>query len=425
MAIRLPSDPRESSYEDLISACLTGLGFFVEANLHLRDDTTEILELDVVATPVVNPLKDVLLLDAKSGKTGIADIFKMFGWRVFLGIPRACIVRPTPPDPTKVRSLVKLGSETSVHVATVNLKDFDLSCIPSKSLVMPDALRDKVIANAWYGRIGKRLCIQDFTQFSKQPGLTSPVRAKEYRWAIEQSFFARQPLERARAVYDAYQSAAGITGVVIDELASKSSASSTSIWDQVRDTHERKAVQFCLMMEHTARLRIVKNSLIHLIQRESAGGTKDEAFRWLLDEWAMPASCQNGMARLQNHEFRNRIPFLWQLFIEVFGGYYCLTDTCDVQLLSDCTGIPVGQIPECLDLYGEFFPNSGGWFMTAKGELRIMKNVPAVYHGTGAFLRDSVFGSGEYAKRIPQMAWLVARWHNALYAILEPELKAS
>lgn len=425
MAIRLPSDPRESTYEDLIAACLTGLGFFVEANLHLRDETTEILELDVVATPVINPLGDVLLLDAKSGKTGIADIFKMFGWRIFLGIPRACIVRPTAPDASKLRSLVKLGSETSVHVATVNLKDFDLSCFPSKSIAMPDVLRDKVIANAWYGRIGKRLCIHDFTQFSKRPDLTSPVKAKDYRWAIEQSFFARQPLERARAVYDAYQTAAGITGVVIDELAGKSGVYSTKLWDQVRDTHEKKAVQFCLMMEHTARLRIVKNSLIHLIQQESAEGTKDEALRWLLDEWAMPASCQRGMAILQKHEFRNHIPFLWQLFIEVFGGFYCFADSSDVQTLSECTGIPADTIPECLDLYGEFFPNSSGWFMTAKGELRIMKNVPAVYHGTGAFLRESLFGTGEYAKKIPHMAWLVGKWQNALYGILEPELKAS
>jgi len=425
MPIRLPSEPRESTYEDLIAACLTGLGFFVEANLHLRDETTEILELDVVATPVISPLDDVLLVDAKSGKTGIADIFKMFGWRIFLGIPRACIVRPTAPDSSKLRSLVKLGSETSVHVATVNLKDFDLSCFPSKSVEIPDELRDKVIGNSWYGRMGKRLCLQAFTQFTKRSDLTSTAMARDYRWAIEQSFFARQPLERARAVYDAYQSAAGITGVVIDELAGKSDTSSTALWDQVRDTNERKAVQFCLMMEHTARLRIVKNSLIHLIQQENAGGTKEDALRWLLDEWSMPASCQRGMALLQKNEFRNHIPFLWQLFIEVFGGFYCLTEPCDVQVLSECTGIPAEHIPECLDLYGQFFPNSSGWFMTAKNELRIMKNVPAVYHGTGAFLRDSLFKSGEYAKKIPRMAWLVGKWHNALYSILEPELKTS
>lgn len=423
MSIRLPSDPKELTYEDLITACLTGLGFFVEANLHLREDTTEILELDIVATPVKNPIDDVLLLDAKSGKTGIADIFKMFGWRIFLNIPKACIVRPTAPDESKNRAIVRLGSETSVHVATVNLKNFDVACFPSESIAIPLTMRDKVIATAWYGRIGKRLCIQAFSQFTKQGDVASAATAREYRWAIEQSFFQRQPLERARAVYDAYQAAAGITGSIINEISQQSGKPSDELWDQVRDTKEKKALQFCLMMEHTARLRIVKNTLIHLIQREKAGGSKEEAFSWLIEEWIMPHSCQRGMAILQEHEYRNHIPYLWQLFIEVFGGFYCLNDPCDIQALSLCSGIPEGLIPECLDLYDVFFPNNKGWFMTAKDELRIMKNVPAIYHGTGAFLRHTLHDNGDYAKRIPAMAWLINKWHNALYEVLEPELK--
>ncbi len=423
MAIQLPSEPREASYEDLITACLTGLGFFVEANLHLREETTEILELDVVATPVENPIEGVLLLDAKSGKTGIADIFKVFGWRTFLNIPNGCIVRPIEPDENRKPAIAKLSRETSVHVATVNLKNFDLACIPLQSVAIAEDTRDKLIENAWYGRIGKRLCIQDFTQFTKREDLKSSAKARTYRWAIEQSFFARQPLERARAVYDAYQAAAGVTGIVIDELVGASGLKAKDVWDQPRDTKDRKAIQFCMMMEHTARLRVVKNALIHLIQKENGGGTNEEAFHRMVDEWAMPMSYRNGMALLQKHEFRSRIPFLWQLFIEVFGGYYCLNNPCDIQALSECTEIPEGSILECLDLYDVFFPTSKGWFFSVKNELRIMKNIPAVYHGTGAFLRQSLYGDGVYAKRIPHSAWLLNKWHNALYSVLEPELK--
>lgn len=423
MAITLPSDPREATYEDLITACLTGLGFFVEANLHLRDDTTEILELDVVATPVVNPIDDVLLLDAKSGKTGISDLFKMFGWRTFLNIPKGCIVRPSPPDPNRLKAMVRLGSETSVHVVTVNLKDFDLSCFPAQSLSIDESVRESIIGNAWYGRIGKRLCLKEFIGFTKRTDLTSASLARSYRWAIEQSFFARQPLDRARAIYDAYQMAAGITGITIDELVSKEGGASRTLWGQVRDSHEKPWLQFCLMMEHTARLRIVKNALVYLLQKEAAGGTQDDALRWLIEEWAMPTSFRQGMSLLQKHEHRNRIPFLWQLFIEVFGGFYCLSNDCDLTLLAQCTKIPQAQIPECLDLYGTFFPNPSGWFITPMSELRILKNVPAVYHGTGAFLRQSVFNDN-YKEYVPQMAWLVSKWHNALYHLLEPELKA-
>lgn len=99
-----------------------------------------------------------------------------------------------------------------------------------------------------------------------------------------------------------------------------------------------------------------------------------------------------------------------------------MTHPCDLEALSECTGVPRELIPECVDLYDKFFPNPKGWFIPAKGELRMMKNVPAVYHGTGAFLRDALFGSNEYAKRIPRMAWLVNKWHRALYSMLEAEL---
>lgn len=175
-------------------------------------------------------------------------------------------------------------------------------------------------------------------------------------------------------------------------------------------------------MEHTARLRIVKNALVHLLQKEAAGESQEDAFQWLIEEWAMPHAFQDGMETLQQHEYRNRIPFLWQLFIEVFGGFYCLTDPCDITVLAECTKIPQERIPECLELYAKFFPTNSGWFYSPKSQLRVMKNVPGVYHGTGAFLRSSLFDPGEYTRKLPDMAWLVEKWYRALYELLEPEL---
>ena len=65
--------------------------------------------------------------------------------------------------------------------------------------------------------------------FTKRPDITSSATARDYRWAKEQSFFARQPLERAKAVHDAYQSVAVITGVVIDELGNYLGTLSTDL----------------------------------------------------------------------------------------------------------------------------------------------------------------------------------------------------
>ena len=69
MTVRLPKDPKDDQYEDLITACILGLGYFVESNLHLREESTEVLELDVVATPVDDPRTGTVLLEAKSGSS--------------------------------------------------------------------------------------------------------------------------------------------------------------------------------------------------------------------------------------------------------------------------------------------------------------------------------------------------------------------
>lgn len=67
------------------------------------------------------------------------------------------------------------------------------------------------------------------------------------------------------------------------------------------------------------------------------------------------------------------------------------------------------------------FPVGKGWFFEARG-LRQMKMVPAVYRGTGALLRQGLFDEKNYEKLHPDMGWLLERWHNALYHILEPRL---
>ncbi len=63
------------------------------------------------------------------------------------------------------------------------------------------------------------------------------------------------------------------------------------------------------------------------------------------------------------------------------------------------------------------------YLFTAKDELRRMKMVPAVFRGTGAFVRKNLHDTANYSDLYPQMGWLIGKWHNALYGTLEPDLK--
>lgn len=431
MVISLPIEPRDDNYEDLVVACFMGLGFFVEANLTLRSGKTEMLQLDLAATAVEAPLDNNVLLEAKSGATGFGDIFKVFGWKTYLNAPRACLIRTTPPKPPEEAALNTLSKETGVDVVTIDPKSFDvakcdLTLFKTESVAIPDDVRRPLITSAWYGRIGKRLCLSAFQNFARSAQLAAANAAKQYRWAIEKSFFERRPIRKARAVYDAYQTWPGITGMVIAELFGNDADKVNAEWEKVRDTHERAHLQFILMMEQTARLRIIRNGLLHLIQEEKGKQFKHQIHflgeQIAVGEW-MPDAFRNALDILNEQKHRNRIPLLLQLFIEVFGGFYALHDKRDLNALSACTGIPVDDIPACLELYNRFFPTSHGWFFTTKNELRVMKMVPATYHGTGAFLRQNLFNETNYDKLYPQMGWLISKWHNALYKILEPELQ--
>ena len=417
MPIRFP-DLKGDAYEDLLVAILFSHGFFVEANLHLRSGGREVLELDVVATPVEDPIEKAILLDAKSGKSGIADLFKIYGWKQYLGIPLGCIVRTNEPDEVSKPVLLELSLETAVTVVAIN--DHTLPELPFVSVKMPDAVRTAILKAGWFGRIGKRLCIAAFESFVKSSQMGCAAKLKEYRNAIEQSFFKRAPLDRAKFVYSAYQTTGPITHLAISELTNGDSDKIKTEWNGIRELSHRPWLQFVLMMEHTARLRVVKNALLHVLLVQKQNTPYADV---LLDEWAMPTGFQRGVNVLRTHRHRERIPLLWQMFIENFGAFYCLKSNCDLIALSDCTGIPANDVVECLELYGTFFPNSKGWFMQYKDEIRVFKNVPAAYHGTGVFLRSDLFGFDQYSKHCPTMRFLLEKWHNALYEILEPELK--
>ena len=113
------------------------------------------------------------------------------------------------------------------------------------------------------------------------------------------------------------------------------------------------------------------------------------------------------------------------MFIEVFGGWYSRRNGDDLDLLAQMTGIPPQRIEHCLNYMNKIFPTNNGWFFDCKDELRVMKMIPAVCRGTGAFLRNTIYNPGDYSDLYPEMEWLVRKWHNALYGILEKYLKVS
>jgi len=421
MTVKLPDNPREADYEDLVASCFLGLGYFIETNLVLRDDTTDVLELDVVATSAAEPLVCSILVEAKSGSApGFSDVFKMFGWMTYLGINLGMLVRKKEIDKSKQEALERVASKTGVEVLCFDPDVMGLSSLPDAPINMPDDFRTHLITGTWWGRIGQRVCMKSFYSLVKSLGSPGATAARRYKESVDNSFFAKRPLGRARRLYKAYAEAPKMSGQLVDELGAGDSERTKAVWDEARGSSERRGVQYCMVLEGRARLGILKNALLHILHSESVEDLSEKERLKVLAS-TFPQSLQQGLIWLSKHPRRTRIPYLMQVFIEVFGGFYLRSEPKELELLSVATEIPQGEVEECLGAFDQLFPVPNSWFFEKDG-LRQMKAIPAVYRGTGAWLRQSVYGIKDYEDIFGDMGWLLTKWHNALYETLKPEL---
>lgn len=84
----IPSQPTE--LEDCAAALFQASGHFVERNV-TEKDVTEVLEIDAVATSYDGDEPTSVIAEAKAGEWGYSDIFKLYGWMHYLGIPRGAL----------------------------------------------------------------------------------------------------------------------------------------------------------------------------------------------------------------------------------------------------------------------------------------------------------------------------------------------
>jgi hypothetical protein len=82
--VALPKLPQGDEFEEYVSAYFQCGGFHVDRKLIERGED-EVLELDIITTDYRHDhVPDIRLLEIKSGKWGLSDIFKVKGWMVYL-----------------------------------------------------------------------------------------------------------------------------------------------------------------------------------------------------------------------------------------------------------------------------------------------------------------------------------------------------
>lgn len=418
--ISLPDKPNGEQYEDAVSSFIRSRGYFAETRLILDSDGRELLELDVVVSPSTEDINSTTLVDAKSGNTGFKDVFKIYGWRKFLGIDKGCVARLKIPS-SDVEVFKKYEDKLSVYVRKFAIDEYDeFSDFFPVLHNNDDELCDEIFITGWYAGIAERLCVKSFNLIKKQHKQEDVIKSvKAYEKACKLSFFEKNPLTRVNNLYSAFHENPNISRQCMEFAAELEETTIAKIQKAVWDTSKYPWIQYVMMIEHRARVLIIKNA-VELMETYS-----DHELSGKLKVYMTPSNFRRSFVKLRKSKYCYKIPYLLHLLIEVLGGFYIHHEEYDddIKMLSKLTGINQSKIITCLNTINNFFPTTNSWFMTSKDEFHHIKYYPAIWKGVGCFLRDNR-SNGEYDDISPNMGWLLTKYHNRSYKFLYPELKS-
>jgi len=429
MALTLPKSPSGEQYEDLVAACLRALGYFVETRLTLREVSKEVLEVDAVATPSGGSVADRILVEAKKDGISFGNVFKLYGQRMYLGIGKACLVSLKVPDKAILDLYSSKGAEVGVKICNLGVTPEDILRLADPKNGLSDIQRLRVVAAGWYLQIARRVASAAFLHECKShPDVDLLARARTYFFNVRASFFQPTPLARAEALYNAYLASPRLAGEMLTKAVDGKGVDIKDAWKKVADDAQWPWIQALMDTESSARFAIIKNAFDDFVTRGSAPPPEEEiqfgGLSLRLPLHALPRSFVSGMEKLRGHAHFSRLPYLFQSFYDVLGGFLAFKDEEELAFLEALTNIPKADLVSSLQLIDEFFSSDGkSMLYRQQDEILCLKMVPGFVHGCGAFLRQSLFGLKDYSTRYAKMGWLLGRWHQAGYRMLEAYLE--
>jgi len=423
MPIRLPIDAQGHDYEDQVCSVLLANGNYLETRLILKKGAEEVLEFDAIATPV-NDHHYRQVIEAKSGKWGMGDLFKLYGQAMYTSEQQGCLIHKKPASESKKEAISELSRQVPVRTIKFDFHSNEENDEMPCGLEIPPDTAQVVFTSSWWARSGERLAQSKFKEWIREQDQDqeSIWKAREYLNSLDECLFKQTPLLRVNALYDAYKEAPQVTTNLMEYVADTSRETLKNVRQTVVNKDHRPHLQYVMAQECRARIAIIKNAYDAILEEASTEESKGKEFTWEnIVKALLPESFKDGMDALRSHPEPEKVPFFYQVFVDVFGGFYFQDDAREMEALSSATGVAVENIRESLDLLDSFFPIKNGWIHDGDG-ISFLKGVPAYLRGAGCFARKALYGE-EWKNEFPKASWQATQWHNALYNLLEPKLK--
>jgi hypothetical protein len=435
-SVRLPDLPKGKEFEEYISAFFQAGGYYIERNIIEREAEEEVLELDIITTDYGSSLPEIKLLEVKSGKWGFPDLFKVLGWIKYLNISNGLFIA------SKEKSNVVFFRDKAkaMGIDLMVVSELGKAKEALSGFITNPTIEEMDISNWRFSYWVERNLLKCLNQKKKcQPDKKRFKALEDYYFKVTSGIFFQENIaQKVDTLYSTFRKFPRISAKCGNELIGKSfdeqcDALPTEVYDDTYYQCKYNDIQISTLIEHRARLAILKNAIDYKLYKEAGIIKKTQKVIEILgDEYwegdSLPDSFLEGLDTISKDKYFQRYPVFWQWFLWLFGGFI-LKDyqEREYEILSQKTGIPVEEIPKAFDAYQILFPRDDKWFidLSPQSEIRMVKMFSVPFMGVGANYRRLLYGKSRKFEDLKLTGQHtlddLIKWNNLTVKVLQPQ----
>jgi hypothetical protein len=373
--------------ERVAAAALQAGGWYVRRRV--TDESFQAFELDVLGFRFPGGVEEAVVLEAKGGRSGFGDLWKLLGLKTHLGIGAGVLLADRD-DPMHTR---KVQLAQGHDIAVINR---DTGTIAA-SLVAQDLLKFEPLGEVletWVRcyRVEDALIKVITDKNLWQQYRTIRVAKQQLQHLLSKVWLEPDPWRQAVRLYVLYREEPEIALRMAEEIKG---ADARALFREALYYGACTEIQACLYLEHRKRIE-----LAFAATRCAALG--DESSRWAR---MAPASFR-AMVETIADEDAWYLPATMQVYFLGFGAMICLdAEDGEYKKIARQARCTPKQARRALTLFAELFPYAEGWYYDAY-ELSRLKLVPSPLRGVGAWMRETLYG-GEWQEVATAEQWRV------------------
>lgn len=409
--------PTDLDYEDFISAHLLLGGYTLDRSIHEKlDGAGEIFEVDIV-THKYKETDEKRLIEIKSKKWDINDIFKVGGRLRYLGVDNGVFIVQQKIDEKKFEYWQKSMQRMDVSLIYVGKKSstdskLDLTDFNDNFGIDASKIDENIIESIRFSYIAERCMRSRISQLNKSQQKEGVAALWDFSNAIQDiSFYADDPIERLHRTFELFMEYNRISSRLdyekvhgmfpsVDQI---SSFETGRVRKYLLNEEDYLPVNYAIYLEHRLRMYIIQSCVEYLVApKEEQTGISN--FLKRLSYNTLSSNILNGIKYLGERCPSCRLyPRFWQLFIHMMGGFI-LTDLYDeeIGMLCKLSGVPKDEIDNCFEVYDVLFHTDESWIRDINfTHIKRLNFMPAPFMGIGANFRRYYYSENKNEKDPP------------------------